>query len=50
MAPREESREAFLSRSPELPVLICGMVPRGRIAIFKGNEGATEYCIVPYLE
>ncbi|XP_006457049.1 hypothetical protein AGABI2DRAFT_195937 [Agaricus bisporus var. bisporus H97] len=48
--PRQELREAFLSQSPELPVLICGMVPRGRIALFQGNEDATEYCIVPYRE
>jgi hypothetical protein len=48
--PREESMEVFLRRSPDLPVLICGVVPKGRIAFFKADDSGTKYCIVPYHE
>jgi hypothetical protein len=46
----EKSTDTFLKRSPDLPVLICGVVPNGRVALFKGDDRGTKYCIVPYRE
>jgi hypothetical protein len=44
----EEATDIFLKRSPNLPVLICGTVPNGQVALFKGNDKGSKYCIVPY--
>jgi hypothetical protein len=44
----DDETKQFLKKSPKLPVLICGIVPNGQIALFAGDKQGKKYCLVPY--
>jgi hypothetical protein len=44
----DDETKQFLEKSPNLPVLICGIVPNGQVALFAGDKERKRYCLVPY--
>jgi len=44
----DDETKQFLEKSPNLPVLICGIVPNGQVALFAGDKQGQKYCLVPY--
>jgi hypothetical protein len=44
----DDETKQFLKKSPKLPVLICGIVPNGQVALFPGDKQGKKYCLVPY--
>jgi hypothetical protein len=44
----DHETKQFLKKSPNLPVLICGTVPNGQVALFAGDKEGNKCCLVPY--